>query len=243
MVNIEVCINCDSNQSVHDSVSAALQGGAATIELCGAMHLDGLTPTQKQIIDARKAFIDKPGLMVMIRPRAGNFCYSNQEINLMCEQIKMAANVGADGIVLGTLNENKNTLAIDSLNKLLDLASKYKLKSTFHRAFDATPNPMDTLEILINLNVNRILTSGTEWGQNQTALDGVDRLNKIINKSKGRIEIVIGGGVNNNNVDKILKQLPILNNKISVHSYSGVQENGYTTIDAVKSLVNEVKNF
>lgn len=242
MVNVEVCINSDSKQSVHESVNAALKGGASTIELCGAMHLDGLTPNMQQIIDARKAFIDKPGLMVMIRPRAGNFCYSNHEINLMCEQIKMSADVGADGIVLGTLFNN-NTLAIDSLNKLLDIANKYKLISTFHRAFDATPNPLETLDLLIELKVNRILTSGTGWGQNKTALDGVDRLSQIINKSNGQIEIVIGGGVNNNNVDAILKQLPLLNNKISVHSYSGAQKNGYTDIDKVKTLVNTVKNF
>lgn len=242
MVNVEVCINCDSKQTVHDSISAAFNGGASTIELCGAMHLDGLTPTSKQIIDARESFVDKPGLMVMIRPRSGNFSYSKQEINLMCNQIKMAAELGADGIVLGTLRKN-NCVDVDSLRGLIETSRKYNLKVTFHRAFDATPNPLETLDLLIDLKVDRILTSGTEWGQNKPALDGINTLNKIINKSNGRIEIVIGGGVNNSNVGTILNRLPLLNNKISVHSYSGVQENGYTTTDSVRSLVNTVKNF
>ena len=73
MVKFEVCINCDGKQSVTEAVGYAYAGGASTVELCGAMHLDGLTPTQEHIIEARKAFKDRSGLMIMIRPRGGDF--------------------------------------------------------------------------------------------------------------------------------------------------------------------------
>ena len=243
MVKVEVCINTDSKQSVSKSVSAAYDGGASTIEVCSAMDCDGLTPKKEHIVEARKSFHDKAGLMVMIRPRNGDFVHSRQELQEMLQQIKMAAEAGADGIVLGVLREYDRCIAVESLHELMELSSKYGLKVTFHRAFDAIPDPLEALELLIDSGVDRILTSGTAWGQKKTALDGIKQLVRIIEKANGRIEVVIGGGINRSNVVTILNVLPLKANKISVHAYSGVQENGITTINGVKSLVNAVHNI
>ncbi|MBK7105469.1 MAG: copper homeostasis protein CutC [Ignavibacteriae bacterium] len=242
MIKVEVCINCDGEQSLRDSVEAAYSGGASTIELCGEMQVDGLTPKLDSITEARKAFREKSGLMVMIRPRAENFSYSKKEIFEMKEQIKIASNAGADGVVFGVLN-NQNNLDVDSMISLIELSKQNNLLITFHRAFDATPNPIETIELLINLGVNRVLTSGTKWGNKKSALDGITCLNQIIEKAKNKIEIVIAGGVNNKNVGIILNQLNLSYCKISVHSYSGVQKNGFTQTELVKSLVEQVEKI
>ena len=85
VVKIEICIEAASEEGVKDAVRAAYLGGAATVELCSAMHLDGLTPDPQHIIAARQAFGNRPGLMVMVRPRAGDFCFSPAEVDLMTQ--------------------------------------------------------------------------------------------------------------------------------------------------------------
>ncbi|MCB0732310.1 MAG: hypothetical protein KDC88_14900, partial [Ignavibacteriae bacterium] len=111
------------------------------------------------------------------------------------------------------------------------------------RAFDSVSNRFKTLELLINNGVDRILTSGTDWQENKTAIQGITLLNQIIELANSNIEIVIGGGINNYNVNNILDQIPKLNNNISIHSYSGVQENSFTKFELVKSLVKKVEKY
>ena len=241
MVGVEVCINCDSNQSVTASVSAARLGGASTIELCSAMKFDGLTPLARHIDEARQAFKDHNGLMVMIRPRKGDFYFSDHEIQLMREQIKIAANWGADGVVFGVLQKNDNAIAVDKVNSLVELCHKYNLRSTFHRAFDATPNFLESVRNLIDAGVDRVLTSGTKWYDRRPAIDGLNNLRSIIKCAENRIETVIGGGISPQNVDKILGELPVQNSRISVHAYSGVQQDGVVTKSAVHNLVETVQ--
>ena len=156
MIKVEVCINSDSKQSVSNSVSEAYHGGAATIELCSSMQFDGLTPKREHIIEARNSFKGIAGLMVMIRQRKGDFYYSGKEIQEMQKQIMIAGDAGADGIVLGVLRENDNCVANNSLRKLMETCRKYNLKSTFHRAFDATPFPLETLELLIDHGIDKM---------------------------------------------------------------------------------------
>ncbi|MDX1701657.1 MAG: copper homeostasis protein CutC, partial [Melioribacteraceae bacterium] len=202
-----------------------------------------LTPKIEHIIKARKAFRDRQGLMVMIRPRSGDFSYSPQEIDQMIEQIHIAGESGADGIVLGVLRSNDNYVDTDLLLKLKEISSQYNFSVTFHRAFDATPDPLESVELLIQLGIDRILTSGTPWGDKGLALGGIDNLRKIVEISRGRIEIVIGGGISIFNVRNILSDLIITGKRISVHSYSGVQENGMTKFGKIKSLVNEIEKI
>jgi len=200
------------------------------------MEFDGLTPSAPQIIEARNAFTNRKGLMVMIRPRKGDFCYSNQEFQLMKNQIRLAAENNADGVVFGVL-EKDNTIAENQLNQVVELSKELNLKTTFHRAFDATPNFLASLEVLIKAGVDRVLTSGTRWQERQPAVEGIETLKEIINHSDNRIEIVIGGGINNHNVAMILGNLSAQNKQVSVHAYSGVKQNGLVTEYAVKELV------
>lgn len=242
-MDVEICINCDSEQPVAESVSAALQGGAARVELCSAMHEDGLTPVYEKIAEARKVFANREGVMVMIRPRAGDFCYSAQEIAEMHTQIQMAASAGADGVVLGVLEKLDSSIAIDTLIGLMATSNKFNLQTTFHRAFDAAPDPLTALKILKSAGMQRILTSGVPWRQKGTALDGKENLQKLIRESGGAAEIVIGGGVNKANIVKILDSLPLRENLVSLHAYSGAKIDGIVTVEAVRQLVAVAREY
>lgn len=238
MVNVEACINGDEVAETRASVSAANDGGATTVELCGAMRFDGLTPPRECIEAARDAF--KPnGLMVMIRPRPGDFHYSAAEIETMERQINTAAEAGADGVVFGAL-DSEGRLDLPSLRELVGLSQSLELATTFHRAFDATRNRLEALEVLIGLGVGRILTSGVAWGETGSALDGVVALDAAIQAARGRLEIVIGGGVNPLNAPQILRQLNPWVGRLGVHSYSGIQDRGQTSRAGVKALVDAV---
>ncbi len=243
MINLEVCINADSDQTILESVKAAYNGGASRIELCSSMHVDGLTPTNKQIIKAREAFKNRKGLMVMIRPRKGDFHYSSSEIDLMIDQIKIAADNGADGVVFGCLNYKNSLIDTTTLDKLTNEAKNYNLLTTFHRAFDATSDYLKSLKTLIEYGVDKVLTSGTIWGSGHSALNGIENIQKIINASQNKIEIIVSGGITFFNVKNILDSFYFGENNISVHSYSGVQTNGFTTIEKVKSIINILNKF
>ncbi len=235
-VKIEVCINCDAKQSITESVSSAFISKASSVELCSSMEFDGLTPSVSQIIEARNAFKNRKGLMVMIRPRKGDFCYSNQEFQLMKSQIRSAALHKADGVVFGVLRKD-DTIAENQLNELVELSIELNLVTTFHRAFDVTPNFRDSLDVLIKVGVDRVLTSGTRWQERQPAVEGIETLKEIIYHSDNRIEIVIGGGINKHNVAMILGSMPSLDSRVSFHAYSGVKQNGLVTEYAVEELV------
>lgn len=237
MIPFEVCIDASDAAAVERAVSAAYEGGAATIELCAAMHLDGLTPSIDCLVAARRAFRQRPGLMAMIRPRAGDFCYSPAELASMLDQIAMAAGAGADGVVFGVLQSPDNCIDLAASQRLLAAARRHGLKTTMHRAFDATPDPDATLDALTELGFHRVLTSGVPWGQQGTALDGVERLARTIQRAQGRIEVVLGGGINPTNVGPLLAQLPLHDGRVSVHAYSGAQVNRQTTVEAVRFLV------
>lgn len=241
MVDVEVCINGDEVDETRASVTAASAGGAARVELCGAMQFDGLTPPVECIQAAREVFARK-GLLVMIRPRAGDFQYSPDEVELMKSQISTAAQAGADGVVMGLLN-GEGDLDLEPLVELIELSQSLELMTTFHRAFDATRNRLEALDGLIELGFDRILTSGVTWGMAGSALDGVLELDRLIQAAQARLEIVIGGGVNPVNAQQVLQGLSPWNGKLSVHAYSGVQDNGDTTLQGVKALVDAVSIF
>ena len=241
MVDVEVCIDGDEVDETRASVTAANAGGAARVELCGAMQFDGLTPPVESVKAARNVF-ERNGLLVMIRPRAGDFQYEQDEVELMKSQISAAAQAGADGVVMGLLN-GEGHLDLQPLRELVELSQSLGLMTTFHRAFDATRNRLEALDGLIELGFDRILTSGVAWGLPGSALDGVLELDRLIQAAKSRLEIVIGGGVNPVNAPQVLRGLSVWNGKLSVHAYSGVQDKGRTTISGVKALVDAVGPF
>ncbi len=237
MIPVEICIEASKPAAVVQAVGAAYHGGATTIELCAAMDLDGMTPSPDCLAAARQAFGQRPGLMAMIRPRAGDFSYTPDELTLMAAQIDAAARGGADGVVFGVLSAADGRIDSAANRRLLAAARERGLQATFHRAFDATPDTDAALDTLIELGFDRVLTSGLPWGRPGTALDGAARLTQTILRAGDRIEVVVGGGISPANVGPLLARLPLHAGRVSVHAYSGAKIGGRTAIEAVRALV------
>ena len=168
----------------------AAKCGLNRVELCSALDLDGLTPSAALIKHA-SAVIETH---VMIRPRAGDFVYSPDEINLMQEDIRKAAELGAAGVVFGCLTV-LNEVDENANRQLLKTAKAAGLQCTFHRAFDFVFEMERALEKITDLGFNRVLTSG---GQ-ATAVAGLTTIKKLVAQADGRIQIMAGSGVNAGN--------------------------------------------
>ncbi|MBL3656280.1 copper homeostasis protein CutC [Fulvivirga sediminis] len=185
---------------VTDSVASCVNaqtGGADRVELCDNLFEGGTTPSAGMIKLVREKV--SIGLMVMIRPRGGDFLYSEEEFEVMKEDIKVAKSLGVDGVVFGLLTP-QGDVDKQKTKELIDLARP--LQVTFHRAFDMVADPFQALEDLIELGVDRILTSGLE----RTALEGADLLNELIEKAGDRIVILVGGGIRPYNLKKIVEK-------------------------------------
>ena len=182
---IEVCAES------YEYAEKAEKAGADRIELCKHLYLDGLTPnykTAKKTIDT----LNIP-VFVLIRPRHGDFNYSEKEFELMKADIVKFKEMGCKGIVSGILN-NDNTIDIKRTNELVNLSRP--LEFTFHRAFDVVTDPLKELEKLIQLGVERVLTSG----QKQKAVKGIELLKELKKNAKDKIIIMPGSGINKLNI-------------------------------------------
>ncbi len=182
---IEVCAES------YEYAIKAEKAGADRIELCKDLHLDGLTPeynVAKNVID----ILNIP-VFILIRPRAGDFIYSDEEFELMKQDIVKFKEIGCKGIVSGVLNDD-NSIDIERTQELVELSKP--LEFTFHRAFDIVSDPLEEIENLIEIGVNRVLTSG----QKDKAIDGLDLLQKLKNISKNKIKIMPGSGINKSNI-------------------------------------------
>ena len=239
-MDVEICINSDDSKNLHLNVANAWEGGAARIELCSTMQVDGLTPSPESIAIARTAFQNRAGLMVMIRPRGGDFFFSSEETALMLRHIKMAAQQGADGVVVGVLRKIDGGIDVSSMNQLLQTARDNGLAVTFHRAIDATPDPLSALDVLAKVGVDRVLSSGVRWGGAGGAIAGIDMLNKMAARA-GRAEIIVCSGVGPDNARRIVEGIASGRGMISLHSYSGVLKNGIVSADAVRTLVERAQ--
>lgn len=177
-----------------ESALIAQENGADRVELCDEIHLGGTTPNLEIIKQAREQLtID---LFVMIRPRGGNFEYSDDEFQQMKESILAIKKLKVDGFVFGILNEDK---AINSIQnkELIELAKP--LPCSFHRAFDEVLNPFQALEEIIYCGFKTILTSGNASDVNL----GKSQLKVFVQKANKRINIMPGGGLRSSNLDKI----------------------------------------
>ena len=182
---IEVCAES------YEYAKKAENAGADRIELCKHLYLDGLTPnykTAKKTIDT----LNIP-VFVLIRPRHGDFNYSEKEFELMKADIVKFKEMGCKGIVSGILN-NDNTIDIKRTNELVNLSRP--LEFTFHRAFDMVTDPLKELEKLIQLGIDRVLTSG----QKQKAVKGIELLKELKKNAKDKIIIMPGSGINKLNI-------------------------------------------
>lgn len=180
-MKIEVCA------STIKEVQAAAEASADRVELCSALELGGLTPSLGFIARAVKT---KIGVHVLIRPREGDFYYSAEEINTMKSDIISAADAGAEGVVFGVLDSDGNFDKLANAG-LLALAKNHGLETTFHRAFDLVNDPIRTLEHLIELRFDRLLTSG----QQPAAQEGIHLIRALKFHANGRLQIMAGSGV------------------------------------------------
>jgi copper homeostasis protein len=179
-----------------ESAILAQKAGADRVELCANISVGGTTPIIEMIQQAREHLtID---LYIMIRPRGGNFCYSDSEFNQMKSEIETIKKLGVNGFVFGVLNED-NTINIEQ-NKTL-VAEAYPYPCTFHRAFDAVSNYEQALEAVISSGFSTILTSGTF----PNVMEGKEILKKLVVQAKNRIEIMPGGGLRSTNISELNK--------------------------------------
>eukprot|EP01127_Copromyxa_protea_P017172 TRINITY_DN5200_c0_g1_i1.p1 TRINITY_DN5200_c0_g1~~TRINITY_DN5200_c0_g1_i1.p1 ORF type:complete len:488 (+),score=114.47 TRINITY_DN5200_c0_g1_i1:30-1466(+) len=192
-IKLEICVD-----SVASAV-AAERGGASRVELCTDLFEGGLTPSLGLVM-AVTSKISIP-VFVMIRPRAGDFCYSDLDFEVMKNDINFCSQFGVTGIVFGILTPHGD-IDIPRCKILLELAREKNIKhATFHRAFDMARDPLQALEDIIGLGFERILTSG----QDISCMEGLDNLLLYNQKANNRIIIVPGGGVTEKNVNKIIK--------------------------------------
>ncbi len=238
-ISVEICIHATDEGAVRHAVGAAYRGGADRIELCGKMEEDGLTPSLALVEVARKAFQDRPGVLVMLRPRGGAFHYTQAEVDGMIRQMADLKLAGADGVVLGVLRAEDQQVDHEAMQHLMVQAQRLHLPVTFHRAFDAVPDRRKALAFLMALGVGRILTAGVPWGQPGSVMQGIPQLAETITQANGQLEVVLGGGVQMGYVPALLAALPDTR-PLSLHAYSGAQVHGVTDEGAVRALVEAV---
>lgn len=189
---LEVCAN-----SVHSSIEAQ-KGGAFRVELCDNLVEGGTTPALSQIEYTRRS-IDIQ-LFTIIRPRGGDFLYSNLEFEIMKRDIHLCGQSKCDGVVFGILNADGN-VDIKRNKELAAIARQYNMGITFHRAFDRCANLFDAIEDIIELGFDRILTSGGR----KTALEGKEIIRNLIAKADNRIVIMPGSGITENNISELVR--------------------------------------
>lgn len=221
MTSLEVCVAADELDTLAAQLRAVAEGGAQRVELCAAMAQEGLTPSAEAIKLARQSLTKELELLVMLRPRGGDFCYSAAELQQFEQGLVWAASCGADGVVLGCLTSD-GRIDRPALAPLLARARQAGLKVTFHRAFDVLVEPLQGLTELIDLQVDRVLTSGTPWLSGKGALEGVGRINEYLQLADGRIEVVVGGGVSLDNLGVLCQQLAGPARRLSFHCHSAL---------------------
>ena len=194
---VEVCCG-----SYYDAKEAIL-GGAKRIELNSGLWMGGLTPTTATMKMIRKEF---PQLKViaMVRPRGGGFCYKKEDVAVMMQEAGELLDAGADGIAFGFLKEDKSINTEDTKN-MVKLIKSYKKEAVFHRAFDCLEDWKMGIEVLIENNVDRVLTSGLA----KTAWEGKEIIRELHYQWGNQIEILAGGGISADNLRKLLEETKV----------------------------------
>jgi copper homeostasis protein len=174
---------------------AAQEEGVHRIELCGPLHEGGTTPSAGLIARCSEKLL--LSVHVLVRPRTGNFVYSDDELEIMARDVAVAKELGVDGVVLGALTEEGEVDA-DRLAAVIAQASP--LQVGFHRAFDRVRDQEGALELLVSLQVDHVLTSGAA----RTALEGAERIRRLVERAGDRMEVIAGGSVTPGNVKEII---------------------------------------
>lgn len=234
-----------------EDVLRAKQGGASRVELCADPGAGGTSPNYGLIKQA--VALGDVKVAVMIRPRGGDFLYTQQELAVMHDDIRIAGDLGAQCVVFGVLDET-GFLNNKAMAQLIQTAKGSKLEVTCHRAFDVARNPLDVLQALIDLGVDRLLTSG----QKRSAVEGKALLLKLITAADGRLSVMPGGGIRPHNIHELL-ELPIheihtgssqqvpsrmaqLGRKINMGTADDQGFHTFVDEEAVRAIVNAVEN-
>ena len=185
---LEACVD-----SVESALAAA-RGGATRLELCGSLVIGGTTPNPWLFKEIRRHSDIR--IHALIRPRFGDFCYTDEEFILLREAVKEFRDLGAEGVVIGILKPD-GTLNMEQMKILMEEAGDMSV--TLHRAFDVCADPYETLEQAVSLGIDTILTSG----QKNICTLGTDLLKDLVGRSAGRIVIQVGSGVNADVIEEV----------------------------------------
>lgn len=199
---LEVCID-----SVASAI-AAQEGGAQRVELCADLASGGTTPSAGMIRSVREAI--SIALHVMVRPRPGDFCYSEIEYHIMLQDIKVARELGADGVVFGILTPH-GSVDIERVRTLVQNARP--LAVTFHRAVDHCSDLTGAIKILKEVGVDRVLTSGGK----PNVSDGIESLRAMVQAAGPSLQIMAGGGLTVENARNVVMKTGVK----EIHALSG----------------------
>lgn len=242
---IEVC--CGS----YDDALASYRGGAKRIELNSALYLGGLTPSLASLILTKKNTDLK--VIAMVRPRAAGFCYTNEEFETMKLDVTLMLENGADGIAFGCLTDD-GEIDVKQTKEIVDIIKSFNKEVVFHRAFDCVRDVDKAMNILIELGVDRVLTSGLK----PKAMDGIEMIKYLQDKYGDRIEILAGSGMNASNAKEMMKKTGIsqvhssckgyrsdstTSGKFVNYCYAGEpHQNDYDVVDEelVRKIVNSI---
>lgn len=177
-----------------ESAIAAKNGGANRIELCSGLVIGGLSPS-KALFETIREQVDIR-IHTLLRPRFGDFCYTDFEQEIIRKEVRMFREAGADGVVIGNLRPD-GTLHMEQLKELVEEAGEMSI--TFHRAFDMCKNPLEALEQIKELGIHTILTSG----QRNCCVDGSDLLAELVKRADGEVDILIAGGVDKSVIEEL----------------------------------------
>lgn len=243
-IRVEVCAG-----SVEDCI-AAEQGGADQIELNSAVHLGGLTPSVGLARLAKKN--TSLPIYAMLRPRAAGFHYNETEMNTLRIDAKALIDEKVDGLVFGFLNSDSSFNK--ELNKeFVDLCHDAKIDAVIHRSFDRAEDPYEAIETLIEIGADRILTSG----QAAKAIDGLDLLKDLQEKYGDQIELVVGSGVNKDNIKEILEKTnvnqvhasfkawskdPTTDSNGVSYSYSDLGDYEVSSLKKIRAFISTLEN-
>jgi copper homeostasis protein len=215
------------------SAIVAQTAKADRIELCSAVELGGLTPSLS-MIRAVQRDLTIP-ICILIRPRAGNFVYTNEEFDIMKNDVIWCRDNGIDAVVVGCLNENSE-LDESKMTTLARLA--YPMDIVCHRAFDRTPSPSLSLDKLISWGYTRVLTSGGA----QNAVDGTPELARLVKQAAGRIEILACGTVRSENVVELVQKTGAQQVHSSANRFYPEKDCSESDLEEVKRIVQSLKS-
>ena len=202
-MQLEVCVD-----SIESAI-AAKEGGANRLEICSALPLGGTTPCYGLV--ERCVQLGDIQTAMMIRPRDGDFHYDENDLKVIRSDIEAAKRIGVDMVVFGALQEN---LEIDLVVTQQVIEWARPLQVTFHRAFDITPDPMRTIDHLIELRIDRLLTSG----QKPKAISGVDLIARLVKHCGNHLKVMAGSGVSTENVVELIEKT----NVAEIHSSASI---------------------